>query len=274
MMTPMRDDALAWPVFFPASAAVAAAVVVGCGSSATAPSAGAADAGSPVAPSEPSMPEGPAVGIYPRDTLPNIRLAGFRDDENTVSLISLSSELSDPDGSKGIHAIVITFGALSCPGCVQEARSLSASYGHVYRARGARFVSVIVPDLSADPIAIHALEAWRAKVVPNFMVLSDDFGKFVYRAPQFPYVILVDPRTMRVVDELHFIDPATRGCTSDADCCQANVTRDEYGPLCETTYLCAAWGLCVYSYNTLNPDSHLIGEIDDLLDQNGAPPGP
>lgn len=254
---------------------VALGAVVGCGSATSAPASGAADAGVETPPDEPppSPPPKPRYGLQPGDIAPNIRLAGYREDGTTLSMFSLS-ELADADGSKGIHAIVLTLGALSCPDCIREGRALSDDYAQLYRARGARFVSLLGPDLQADPVAIHSLDTWRKVAVRSYTVLSDDLWEFVGGAPQFPYTIVIDPRSMKVVDDLTLIDPANRACATGADCCQGLTTVDEYGPLCAEPYQCAAWGLCVASYNALNPDSSLIPALDRLLYLNGAPPGP
>jgi peroxiredoxin len=245
----------------------------GCGSTSAEPAAGVADSGEPPSSFDSPAPSGPHVGLRLGDIAPDVRLAGYREDGTTLSTFSLS-ELSDADGSKGIHAIVLTLGGLWCPGCVQEGRALSDDYARLYRARGARFVSIEGPNLQADPVALRALDAWRKNVVRSYTVLSDDLWQYVAMAPEYPYIVVIDPRSMLVVSEIAFVDPANRACATDADCCKGPMTVDEYGPLCQSPYQCAAWGLCVATYNPLNPDSHLIPELDELLDLNGAPPGP
>ncbi len=259
--------------------AILAALIVesGCGSTtaepAGEPAGSVADAAAQTPSADSPAPSGPRVGLRQGELAPNIRLAGYRDDGTTLTTFSLS-ELSDADGSKGIYAIVLTLGGLWCPGCVQEGRALSDDYAQLYRARGARFVSIIGPNLQADPVALHALDAWRKNVVRSYTVLSDDLWQYVSLAPEYPYIVVIDPRSMRVVNEIASVDPANRKCATDADCCKGPTTVDEYGPLCQSPYLCAAWGLCVGTYNPLNPDSKLIPELDELLYVNGAPAGP
>lgn len=250
-------------------ALTAAALLVGCSGSPNerAPSAG--DAPPPDAAAQPADPARPTHGFAVGQILPDIRLAGFADDGADLTTIALA-DLADPDGAKGIRAIVITFGPLDCPDCLREARSLSASYEKLYRARGARFVSVIAPDLRSDPVASQALSAWRAEGVTSYTLLVDDARRFVGRFESYPQTRVVDPRTMEVVLDQLSSDPATSICAHDADCCRAHTSRDEYGELCDVDYTCADFGLCVRDEDPLAPDPRLLWELDRVLARAGA----
>ena len=144
----------------------------------------------------PAAPYGMKVG----QTMGDFELDGYRDGKEWTRL--RLRDLYDPTGSKGITAIYLSIGAGWCPSCQGEAGSLPGVYAS-YRAKGARFFSVLVEDASHKPATRASLDAWIAKYKINFDIVADPTFASIPNAGSggsfgIPYDMAIDPRTMRV----------------------------------------------------------------------------
>lgn len=144
-------------------------------------------------------PAGP-YGMKVGQTFAEFELEGYRDGVEWTRI--KLRDLYDPRGEKGITAIYLTIGASWCPSCQGEANLLPSKYP-AYKAKGARFFSVLVQDASRRPASRTTLDSWIERYKINFDIVADPTFASIPNAASggsigLPYDMAIDPRTMRV----------------------------------------------------------------------------
>jgi hypothetical protein len=137
----------------------------------------------------------------------------------------------DPDGSKGINAIVIDTSAQWCIACQGEAQFISTWMGSTgagageWAALGVKFVTLVVETATYDPATLVTAEQWRTEQ-PTGCTGGTCVGAVAYVASDpcisfseegLPHNLLIDPRTMKVFVDMDN-DPVTgSGSVENAD---------------------------------------------------------
>jgi hypothetical protein len=161
-----------------------------------------ADAAAPAedtADAEPRYPAGP-YGIEIGETMVNLSLEGYRLGAPPWTAMHLS-DLYDPNGERGIYAIVLNASAAWCPPCGVFANNLP-TLDAKYTPRGTHFIELMVDAVSTDPADQKTVDDWLAKhelhvdtvIEPTHATFNKsltDFG--------FPGQFYIDPRTMKIV---------------------------------------------------------------------------
>ncbi len=171
------------------------------------------DSGSPTPPSDaPSTPGSYPAGPYGKalgDVIPNLSWKGYRNGTGAWTDIALA-DYYDPTGKKGIRAIKLELAAIWCEVCNTEAGAMRGKYAGYY-ARGARFLTA----LTADTIGVKATQAtvdkWIGKYACDYDVSADPAWSFAPKgegSSSMPYGLLLDPRTMKIVEVYPGYSPA------------------------------------------------------------------
>jgi hypothetical protein len=191
------------------STLVLGALVVACGSS----SSGGASSDPTSSPDpDPSASAPPAAsGDYPKGpygmgvghVFPDVTLQGYVGAAGSWTTIHLK-DYYDPTGSRGVRGLYMTVSAPWCPACVAEGRSLPDRYTSEYKAKGARFLTVVVQDESHAPATRSTVDSWIATFHTNYDIASDGAITTLPTDAQgngsvaLPYNYVIDPRTMKV----------------------------------------------------------------------------
>lgn len=175
------------------------------------PDAGAVDQPDTAPPPCP-YPPGP-YGIVQGKTLsPTFSWNGYVKGSNTVATLT-PADIFDCDGKKGINAILIDESATWCGPCNQEAADLPMAM-QTWSAQGVTIVTLMVENLQHKPADTSTALAWvkQYNLSPLANVMADpDFSFASAPSVGLPMNILVDPRTMRIVNVIQGyggMDPA------------------------------------------------------------------
>jgi hypothetical protein len=144
----------------------------------------------------PGGPFGKAAG----QNFPPFAFDGYDDGSLTWSKLDLRSYF-DPDGSKGIRGVLVIVAAQWCGVCQEEAGWIPAEYTKTYKARGAKFVTVLIEDNVHRPATKLVADQWRdyfsipfaVGIDPTMQTIPTDVG-----AISLPYTYVIDPRTMKI----------------------------------------------------------------------------
>jgi len=139
-------------------------------------------------------------GQYAGNTFPAYSLDGYADASTTWAKVDMR-DYFDPDGTKGVRALVVVTAAQWCGVCQQEARWVPGEYTKSWQARGARLVTALIQDGSYKPAVRLVADQWRdaysipyAVVIdPTMSLIPPDIG-----AVKLPYTYVIDPRTMKI----------------------------------------------------------------------------
>lgn len=107
----------------------------------------------------------------------------------------------DCDGSKGINALLIINSATWCGACQEEAGDLP-SYAGTFESKGIRIVTLMVENANGAPASLSTATSWRNNFgLEAFSTVADPNFTFAGTGSVgLPLNILVDPRTMKIVD--------------------------------------------------------------------------
>jgi thiol-disulfide isomerase/thioredoxin len=106
-------------------------------------------------------------------------------------------------------ALMIIISAAWCEPCKLEAQSLPGEYAD-YAPMGAEFFTVMAQNVSGGEPKLSVLSAWQSKYNQSWPGVVDGQDKLFALAagPAFPANILIDTRTMTIVDRVAGADPA------------------------------------------------------------------
>jgi thiol-disulfide isomerase/thioredoxin len=110
----------------------------------------------------------------------------------------------DPDGSRGITALLIITSAEWCGACQAEAQTLEGKIKSTWGAEGVLVMELMLEDTTMNrqvAMVTAAADRWRAKFSLTDMAVGIDPG-FTYAhsgTNGLPLNVLVDPRTMTMV---------------------------------------------------------------------------
>ncbi len=151
----------------------------------------------------PSGPYGVAVGSV---LSPTLEWQGYAPDATAPTTLKVT-DLYDCDGSKGVNAIVVLSSAQWCVACQQEAEfipSWVASSGPIagdWNALGVQVVTLVTQTNQNEPATLATAEQWRTEnSVTGVWVVADPGQTFP--SATLPHDLLIDPRTMKVADDM------------------------------------------------------------------------
>ena len=165
----------------------------------------------------------PPYGTTPSSVVENFAFLGWRApqavnfEETAFERVSLS-DFHDPDGSKGIKLIILNGSAVWCGVCNYEADEINRTNKYAeYKARGVEFVWSLFEDARGGPATPEDLANWASVYEVDFPMVLDPalkLGAF-FNADATPLNLLIDARTMRIVDKLLGYNPSTHWETID-----------------------------------------------------------
>ena len=136
---------------------------------------------------------------------PGLTWEGFADDSDTAGTVAME-DYYDCDGSRGINAILILTSATWCGACEQEASELKGT-GATYtqwKEMGIRVITLMIEDINQGQAAtVTTAEKWKTKFKLANAVVADpkfSFAPLTGGSIGLPYQVVVDPRTMTIVD--------------------------------------------------------------------------
>jgi hypothetical protein len=141
-----------------------------------------------------------AVGIKVGDLFPPLVFDGYETAGAPWSTLRIA-DLEDPDGARGIRAIVLVVAAEWCGTCRQEVGWLRDAYRTKYAGEGARFLTVLVQDRNGLPATKRVADDWQSTfaipygvaIDPRLTTVPKNEGRL-----SLPYTYVVDPRTMKI----------------------------------------------------------------------------
>lgn len=161
----------------------------------------------------PSAPYGTTAG----SVVENFAFLGWKApsaanyEQTSFERINLS-DFYDPDGSKGIKMIVLNGSAVWCSVCRGEAGDINSRQLYAqYKARGVEFVWSLFEDASGNPAKPLDLANWASAYEVDFPMVLDPslkLGSF-FSADATPLNLLIDARTMKIVDVMLGYNPTT-----------------------------------------------------------------
>lgn len=143
---------------------------------------------------------GTAVGSSVRE---NLTWQGYRPGEDAISDISIG-EFFDCDGSKGINALLFITSATWCGNCQAEAQQVSAKTAGSWTDLGIQVVTLMIENIEGAPTTTDTALEWRDSFnLVNSPVTADPSFSFAHNGTiGLPLQIIVDPRTMTIVDSV------------------------------------------------------------------------
>lgn len=143
----------------------------------------------------------PPYGLESGNVFPPLKLTGYRNGGGPWTTIDVG-QYHDPDGSRGINALVIDVEAAWCSVSRELARDLPRFHADTV-GRGARFLSVLLEDQSGQPATRATADVWLAEfALPFDLAIDPEQQSMPPKAdPHWgvPRTYVIDPRTMRIV---------------------------------------------------------------------------
>jgi len=128
---------------------------------------------------------------------------GFAPNATTPSTVKIT-DLWDPDGSKGINAVVIDSSGQWCIACQGIAKLIPGWFspkGDDWAKLGVQMITLVIQNNNYEPATVTTAQQWRALFSLNELyVVADPADTFPTNA--LPSQLLVNPRTMKVVRDL------------------------------------------------------------------------
>ena len=138
-------------------------------------------------------PPGP-YGWKEGNTAPDVSFPGYRGGKAPWTSIAMH-DYYDPKGTKGIRALYMPVFTAWCPHCADESAVMGPLVAS-YQPKGAVFLGILAENDSNGPATKATVDYWLAMYHFAFDTAIEPNA---LGANQFPYHVLVDPRTMKVV---------------------------------------------------------------------------
>ena len=135
--------------------------------------------------------------------------AGFPEGSAEASLVSIAA-YHDPDGLKGINALLITEVSFSCHACLIETQDLVKNLAGPWKNLGVRVVQLVIDDATGHigKSTIASAKAWRDATGATFAVAADPMFSFSHDGQNpMPQVLIVNPRDLSLVSRVEGYEP-------------------------------------------------------------------
>ena len=148
-------------------------------------------------------PSGPSTFYSVGDPLDaSLSWKGYTEGSAELGTITLG-DYHDPTGEKGIRAILLTEGQADCAPCVAEAKDLSEKMAGKWQSLGIQVIQLLVTDGSGKPASASTALAWRDKIKAPWPVgIDPEFTFAQIGSNPYPIQVLIDPRTLTLVDRI------------------------------------------------------------------------
>lgn len=193
----MRAESDSWSTVIVVGALAMLAVAPGCSSGTT----GTAE---PPGDAQCSYPTGPYGERSGQTVPPGLSWQGYRDQGPKAGTVSIEDYL-DCDGEKGVRALLVDQSAAWCDVCRTTATQLDGEMRDGWRERGIRVLMLVTEGADHTPATVATAQTWEQRFGGDGLTVVADPG-YSFRdtagaalAP-LPFRVLVDPRTMAVVD--------------------------------------------------------------------------
>ena len=130
----------------------------------------------------------------------NLAWQGYAENSAASGTVSIQ-DYFDCDGSKGINALLIVNSATWCGACQEEASDLP-SHAATFAQKGIRILTLMVENANGAPASLSTATSWRDNFgLDAYGTAADPNFSFAgFGSVGLPLQILVDPRTMKIVD--------------------------------------------------------------------------
>lgn len=130
---------------------------------------------------------------------PSVSWDGFPPGASSSTSIQAQS-FYDCDGTQGINALLIVYGAGWCTACQEEA-ALLPDLMQTWGPAGIVVVELLVENSGGSPATTQTAKQWRDtfNLSSSYVAADPSFQLQSSTADSFPYKVLVDPRTMTIV---------------------------------------------------------------------------
>lgn len=109
----------------------------------------------------------------------------------------------DPDGKKGITAILVVSSTLWCPYCQTEAAQIESLARGSFKTRGARVIELVIQSAGGARATTKDAKLWKSNYGLTMAVGADPWFTFALPGSNgLPLHALVDPRTGEVVERI------------------------------------------------------------------------
>lgn len=156
-----------------------------------------------------AYPAGPYGVNFGQVLPPTLTWQGYAPNATSVTTLKIT-DLYDCDGTKGINAIVFDSSAQWCIACQYEAGNIPSWLGSTgpnagdWNTLGVQIVTLMIQTNSYEPASVVTADQWRMQYalggLPSIWVVADP--DITFPTPSLPHNMLVDPRTMKVTDDL------------------------------------------------------------------------
>jgi hypothetical protein len=169
------------------------------------PATGGTGGTSPTVCNYPPGPYGTSIGAT---VSPNLTWQGYRPDTDQVAPISIQ-DYFDCDGTRGVNALLLIQSALWCGACQAEAEELNAHVAGGWSQQHISVLTLIIEDQVGNPASVSHALAWKnAFDAKGWGVVADPAFTFASGGGNgLPLIIVVDPRSMKVVDKSEGLGP-------------------------------------------------------------------
>jgi hypothetical protein len=131
----------------------------------------------------------------------NLSWQGYPEGSSQAATISIQ-DYYDCDGSKGVNAILLLNSATWCGNCQQEASDLNANIAGGWAAAGIKVITLMVQNQSSQPATLPTAQQWKDNfgLTTSAVVADPNFSFAGSGTIGLPLELIVDPRTMQIVD--------------------------------------------------------------------------
>lgn len=153
----------------------------------------------------PPGPYGTSVGQVVQ---PSLSWQGYVEGAAAATTISIQ-DYFDCDGTRGIHALLLSEAALWCGACQTEASELNGHMAGGWTQKGIDVLVLIIEDKLGNPAQLKHAESWKNTFKAQGWSVAADPG-FSFQGPGsngLPLGVVVDPRTMKIVAKNEGYDP-------------------------------------------------------------------
>ncbi len=146
-----------------------------------------------------TYPEGP-YGLDKGKIFPPLETEGYKGGEGGTWGALKMIDYYDPDGTRGVYAILVVVSAEWCGPCREEAKTLPSFYTNLYKPRGAQFLSLMIENADAthSPATQATVDRWNKAFHPNFDIGLDSDKAALPPSWAIPRNYIINPRDMRI----------------------------------------------------------------------------
>jgi hypothetical protein len=131
----------------------------------------------------------------------NLTWQGFPEGADQATTIRITDYL-DCDGSRGINALLVDTSATWCEACQVEAKTFDAKIANGWQQKGIHVLTLMVENAASQPATLQTAQQWKQTYQLTTAVAADPGYSFVGSSSSIglPLEVVVDPRTMKIVD--------------------------------------------------------------------------